>query len=196
MTAPSADLVLVNGVIETLDPGLGRTHALAVSGGRVVAVGEAAASLAPAAPEVVDLGGRYVMPGLLDVHNHHLIAGQMDLFELDAPPTLDLDGFLAVIAEYASGRGPDEWIVGGNWGSGLLPELNTPEALARLDAVTGGRPTLLKDDSKHNRWANSKALQLAAIGDATPNPEGGKILRDAAGRATGVLIEAGGVLVE
>ncbi|GER23152.1 amidohydrolase [Zafaria cholistanensis] len=196
MAAQSADLVLINGVIDTLDPELARTDALAVSAGRIVALGEEAAALAAGAAEVVDLEGRYVMPGLLDVHNHHMLAGQMDLFELDAPPTLGLDGFLEAIAAYASGLGPEEWVVGGNWGSGLLPELNTPEALARLDAATGGRPALLKDDSKHNRWANSKALELAGIGGGTPDPEGGQILRDASGRATGVLIEAGGVLVE
>ena len=196
MTAPSADLVLLNGVIDTLDPELGRTDALAVAGGRVVAVGAEAAALAPTAADVVDLQGGYVMPGLLDVHNHHMIAGQMDLFELDAPPTLDLDGLLAAVESYASGLSPEEWLVGGSWGSGLMNELNSAEALARLDAATGGRPALLKDDSKHNRWANSKALELAGIGEDTPDPEGGQILRDASGRATGVLIEAGGVLVE
>ncbi|GAA3679486.1 amidohydrolase [Arthrobacter ginkgonis] len=196
MTAPSADLVLINGVIETLDPELARTHALAVSGGRVLAVGAEAAALAAAAIEVVDLEGGYVMPGLLDVHNHHMIAGQMDLFELDAPPTLALDGLLAAVESHAAGLGPDEWVVGGSWGSGLLAELNDPQALARFDAATGGRPALLKDDSKHNRWANSKALELAGIDAATADPEGGQILRDGTGRATGVLIEAGGVLVE
>jgi len=196
MTAPSADLVLLNGVIDTLDPELGRTDALAVAGGRVVAVGAEAAALAPTAADVVDLQGGYVMPGLLDVHNHHMIAGQMDLFELDVPPTLDLEGLLAAVAGHSTGLGPEEWVVGGSWGSGLMNELNSAEALARLDAATGGRPALLKDDSKHNRWANSKALELAGIGEDTPDPEGGQILRDASGRATGVLIEAGGVLVE
>jgi predicted amidohydrolase YtcJ len=196
MASESAELLLVNGTIDTLDPAVPRTHALAASGGQILALGADAEALRGPDTEVVDLAGAYVMPGLLDVHNHHMVAGQMDLFELDAPPTLDLDGFLEAIAGYAAGLGPDDWVVGGSWGSGLLNSINTAEALARLDQATGGRPALLKDDSKHNRWANSKALELAGIGAATEDPEGGQILRDAAGRATGVLIEAGGVLVE
>lgn len=191
-----AELLLVNGTIETLEPSVPRTHTLAVVDGRVAALGDAAEALRGPSTEVVDLAGQYVMPGLLDVHNHHLVAGQMDLFELDAPPTLSLDEFLAAIEEYAAGLEADRWVIGGSWGSGLLSQINSPEALARLDAATGGRPALLKDDSKHNRWANSTALELAGIGSATPDPDGGQILRSADGRPTGVLIEAGGVLVE
>ncbi len=191
-----AELLLVNGVIDTLDPAGTRTSALAVKAGKVLATGtEAELSRGPGTA-VVDLQGAYVMPGLLDVHNHHMLAGQMDLFELDAPPSQTLEQFLASISDYATTLGPDEWITGGSWGSGLLGELNTPESLRRLDEATGGRPALLKDDSKHNRWANSRALELAGITDSTADPDGGQILRDAAGRATGVLIEAGGVLLE
>jgi len=191
-----ADLLLVNGVIDTLDPAGTRTSALAVKAGKVLAIGaEADASRGPDTA-VVDLQGAYVMPGLLDVHNHHMLAGQMDLFELDAPPSQSLEQFLASIGDHAGTLGPEEWITGGSWGSGLLAELNTPDALRRLDEAAGGRPALLKDDSKHNRWANSRALELAGITDSTPDPDGGQILRDAAGRATGVLIEAGGVLLE
>ena len=191
-----ADVVLFNGMIETLDPESPRTTAMAVRGGLIQALGERAEELRGPETLTVDLDGAFVMPGLMDVHNHHMIAGQMDLFELDAPPTLDLDGFLAAIASYAAGLEPDEWVVGGSWGSGLMNEMNSADALARLDAATGGRPALLKDDSKHNRWANSRALELAGIGAATPDPAGGQILRDESGAATGVLIEAGGVIVE
>lgn len=196
MASEYAELLLVNGTIDTLDAGTPRTHALAAAGGRIQALGAGAEALRGPDTAVVDLGGAYVMPGLLDVHNHHLLAGQMDLFELDAPPTLDLDGFLQAVADHAAALGPDEWVVGGSWGSGLLGGINTAAALARLDEAAGGRPALLKDDSKHNRWASSRALELAGIGGGTPDPDGGRILRDGAGRATGVLIEAGGVLVE
>ncbi|WP_120520999.1 amidohydrolase [Arthrobacter celericrescens] len=196
MSEHHADLLLINGVIDTLDPAGTRTSTLAVKAGQVLATGtEAGLSRGPGTA-VVDLQGAYVMPGLLDVHNHHMLAGQMDLFELDAPPSLTLDQFIASIGDYAATLGPDEWVTGGSWGSGLLGELNTPEALRRLDVATGGRPGLLKDDSKHNRWANSRALELAGITDTTADPDGGQILRDDAGRATGVLIEAGGVLLE
>lgn len=196
MRETEAELLLVNGTIDTLAGAVPRTDALAVVEGKVAALGEEALALRGAGTAVVDLEGAYVMPGLLDVHNHFFLAGQMDLFELDAPPTLSLSEFLEAIAEYAAALPEDGWVIGGSWGSGLLGEINAPEALARLDAATGGRPALLKDDSKHNRWASSHALELAGIGKDTPDPEGGQILRDTSGRPTGTLIEAGGVLVE
>lgn len=191
-----ADLLLINGVIDTLDHAHPRVSALAVKAGKVHSVGLAAEAAAGPGTTVIDLGGGYVMPGLLDVHNHHMIAGQMDLFELNEPPTRTLDELLSAVADQAKRLAQDEWVVGGSWGSGLLAELNSADALARFDAATGGRPALLKDDSKHNRWANSRALELAGISDGTPDPDGGQIMRDASGRVTGVLIEAGGVLVE
>ncbi|MHC6591576.1 amidohydrolase [Arthrobacter sp. C152] len=192
----TADLLLTNGVIDTLHEDRPRVTSLAVKDGKVHAIGAAAEAAAGRGTEIVDLGGAYVMPGLLDVHNHHMLAGQMDLFELNEAPTRSLDDFLTAIAEYANTLGPDEWVIGGSWGSGLLGELNSTETLARFDAATGGRPVILKDDSKHNRWVNSRGLELAGIDGHTPDPEGGQIIRDAAGRPTGVLIEAGGVLVE
>jgi predicted amidohydrolase YtcJ len=191
-----ADLLLINGVIDTLDPTHSRVGSLAVKGGKVHSFDAGAEAAAGPGTSVIDLEGRYVMPGLLDVHNHHMLAGQMDLYELNEPPTHTLDELLNAVADRANRLAPDEWVIGGSWGSGLMSELNSPEALARLDAATGGRPAVLKDDSKHNRWANSRALELSGIGDGTPDPEGGQILRDPSGRATGVLIEAGGVLVE
>jgi predicted amidohydrolase YtcJ len=196
MNSTPADLLLVNGVIDTLMTEVPRTSVMAVRDGKIAGLGADAEGMRGPETIMVDLEGAYVMPGLLDVHNHHMLAGQMDLFELDVPPTLSLDELLEAVALWSEGLGPDEWVVGGSWGAGLLGEINTAQALARLDAATGGRPALLKDDSKHNRWANSRALELTGIDDTTVDPEGGQILRDASGRATGVLIEAGGVLAE
>lgn len=196
MLENTADLVLVNGTIATLDPTHPRVSKLAVKDGKVLALGQDADRVSGPATRVIDLNGSYMMPGLLDVHNHHMVAGQMDLFELNEPPVLPIDQLLAKVSQYAEGLGPEEWVVGGSWGSGLLAAINSAEALARFDAATHGRPAILKDDSKHNRWANSLALALAGIDMGTPDPEGGQILRDESGKATGVLIEAGGVLVE
>lgn len=196
MAENPADLLFINGTIDTLTDRQPRVSALAVRDGRIAGLGDGATKLRDEGTTVVDLQGAYVMPGLLDVHNHHMLAGQMDLFELNAPPTLGLAELLEAVAAHAAELGPDEWVVGGSWGSGLLGEIDSADARARLDAATGGRPALLKDDSKHNRWANSRALELAGIDGATADPEGGEILRDAAGRATGVLLEAGGGMVE
>lgn len=196
MLENTADLVLVNGTIATLDTAQPLVSKLAVKDGKVLALGDDAELARGPQTRIVDLDGSFLMPGLLDVHNHHMVAGQMDLFELNVPPFLKLDELLAEVSRYAEGLGPDEWVIGGSWGSGLLSEINSAETLARFDAATQGRPAVLKDDSKHNRWANSLALKLAGIAAETPDPEAGQILRDATGQATGVLIEAGGVLVE
>lgn len=191
-----ADLLLINGVIDTLHQEHPRVASLAVKAGKVHSLGSSAEAAAGPGTTIIDLEGAYVMPGLLDVHNHHMLAGQMDLFELNEAPNKSLDDLLSAVEEYAKRLGPEEWVIGGSWGSGLLAELNSVETLARFDAATAGRPAILKDDSKHNRWANSRALELAGIDERTADPDGGHIMRDSSGHATGVLIEAGGVLVE
>ena len=191
-----ADLLLINGVIDTLHQEHPRVASLAVKAGKVHSLGSSAEAAAGPGTTIIDLEGAYVMPGLLDVHNHHMLAGRMDLFELNEVPTKSLDELLDAITKHAERLGQDEWVIGGSWGSGLLAELNSVDTLARFDAATGGRPAVLKDDSKHNRWANSRALELAGIDEGTADPDGGHIMRDSSGHATGVLIEAGGVLVE
>ena len=127
MVSQQADLLLINGVIDTLDPRTPRTDALAVCAGKVLATGKEALQSRGPSTSVLDLAGGYVMPGLLDVHNHHMLAGQMDLFELDVPPTLDLDSLLAAVAGYSATLGPDEWLVGGSWGAGLMQEISRSE---------------------------------------------------------------------
>lgn len=192
----TAELILHNGTIETMDT-QGRIHSsLAIKDGRILALGDAVAASMGAETQVIDLGGAYVLPGLHDVHNHHMLAGQQTLFELNASPSLSLDDFLAAITEYCATLSPDAWVVGGSWGSGMMKEISTVEARQRLDEATGGRPALLKDDSKHNHWANTLALELAGLSRHTPDPDGGQILHDANGEVTGVLIEAGGVVLE
>lgn len=185
--------VFTAGQIETLDPAVGRVGALAVEDGRVVAHGERAEAMKGGA-EVVDLGP-FAMPGLIDVHNHHAVAGQIDLFEFQTAPTASLDEILAALGRYVEGSGESGWIIGGSWGSGLHEQLQAPGVRERFDEVTAGRPLMLRDDSKHNRFANSEALRRAGIDASTPNPPGGEILRTA-GEPNGVLLEAGGLMVE
>lgn len=127
----TADLLLINGLIDTLDDEHPRVTALAVKAGKVLALGSSAEDAAGPGTDIIDLKGAYVMPGLLDVHNHHMLAGQMDLFELNEVPNKSLDDLLTAVANYAKSLGPDEWLIGGSWGSGLLSELNSVEKRAR-----------------------------------------------------------------
>ncbi|MER7013789.1 amidohydrolase [Saccharopolyspora sp. NPDC000359] len=192
----TADLILTGATVCTVDSGRPWASDLAIAGGTVLVVGDRdeVARHRGAGTEVVDLGGAFVMPGLVDVHNHHALAGMADLFELSVDPAADLPGVLAAVAERAGESGPDEWVVGGSWGSHLIGELSRDAALRALDEASGGRPVLLSDDSHHNRWANSRALRLAGIGAHTADPDGGSIVRDPdTGRPTGLLLERAGI---
>lgn len=191
----TADLVLTGGVIDTLAPGVGRTDALAVRAGRVIAHGAAARDLAGRA-HTVDLGGAYAMPGLIDAHNHHWLAGQTELYEFQVSSAAPFEDVLEAVRVAAAATPVDHWLVGGSWGSGLLDRLDSPEALAQLDTAAGGRAVMLRDDTKHNRWVSSAALHAAGIDAHTVDPAGGRILRDPSGVPTGVLFEAAGALVE
>ncbi|HET7867230.1 MAG TPA: amidohydrolase [Burkholderiaceae bacterium] len=192
-----SDYLIRNAAICTMDARQPWAEALAVRDGRLASVGslEQARAAMPGAPEI-DLRGRMVMPGLIDVHNHFVFAGRAELYETLFPPILSLEKVLELVRVAAAGKAPGEWIVGGIWGGGLLAEL-TPAARRALDAAAGGRPVMLRDDSHHNRWASSAALALAGIGADTPNPPGGEIVRDpATGEATGLLKEGASALVE
>lgn len=191
------DYLVRNAAVYTLDPRQPWVEALAVRDGRLAAVGSLAQarSAVPGAREI-DVRGRMVMPGLIDVHNHFVFAGRAELYEILFPPTLPLAQVLDLVRAAAASKAPGEWIVGGIWGGGLLSEL-TPAARRALDEAAGGRPVMLRDDSHHNRWASSAALALAGIDAATPNPPGGEIMRDpATGEATGLLKEGASALVE
>lgn len=194
-----AELVLAHGRIYTADPASPWAEAVAIGGGRLLAVGSDASVLALAGPEtrVRDLGGAFVMPGLVDVHNHHALAGRTDLFELSIPAGASVEEILAAVRDYAAGLPADAWVTGGAWGSTLRSQLSTDAARARLDEASGGRPVMLMEDSRHNRWANTRALELAGITASSDPGEGGVIELDAvSGRPTGVLLESAGLPVE
>jgi len=164
-----------------------------VAEGRLLAVGTDDEVRATAGPdtEILDLGGAAVVPGLVDVHNHHLMAGEADLFQLAFPPTAGLDEVLEAVRAYAAGLGPDEWVVGEAFGSVLLDDFARAETRARFDEAAGGRAVVLTDDSHHNRFANSAALAAAGIRSDTPDPAQGRIVRDAeTGEPTGLLMES------
>ncbi|PPK66539.1 amidohydrolase [Actinokineospora auranticolor] len=189
----AADLILTNATVYTVDSARPWATSVAIKDGRVVALDDDAQE----ATRVVDLGGAFVMPGLVDVHNHHALAGRAALFELTFGGEAGFDDILAAVRAWASRLGPDEWVVGGAWASTLVDTTSRESARRALDEAAGGRPVALMDDSRHNRWVSTRALELAGITKDTPDPDGGVIVRDqATGELTGVLLEAAGVPVE
>lgn len=196
--ADGASLLLCNGAIYTLDPNRPWAEAMAIRNGRIAAVGSEAEARAAVPPgtRVVDLQGRMAMPGIVDVHNHFLWAGRAELYETNFAPVLTLKQVLDQVRHAAAKQPADGWVVGGIWGSGLLPEL-TPAARRSLDEAAGNRPVMLRDDSHHNRWVSTAALRLAGINADTPDPVNGQIVRDpATGEPTGLLLESASSLVE
>lgn len=193
------ELIFHNGKVFTADAAASRAEAMAVAGGTIVAVGSDldVKSLAGPGARMVDLGGGMLLPGIVDVHNHHLRGGQADLYELKLLPTMSFDAVLEAVRARCATTKPGEWVFGGIWGSQLVEVIGRASSLAALDAVSGAHPVMLRDDSQHNRWVNSRALELIGINDSTPDPQDGQILRDAETRAaTGLLLERASGLAE
>jgi len=185
--APPADLVLVSAKVWTGDPARPEAHALAVQGGRIVAVGTNAEieKWKGAKTTVVDGKGRRVVPGFIDCHTHMSMGG-LDLLALDLRKTKDPAEFTSMVAAYAKKQPAGIWLTDGAWDH----EQWTPPTLptkALLDPATGDHPTCLSRQDGHMMVCNSLALKLAGIDRNTPDPPGGVIVRDASGNPTGVL---------
>jgi predicted amidohydrolase YtcJ len=163
--------------------------------GKIIAVGSPkdVAARAPQAKHV-DMAGRTVLPGLIDAHGHVFGLGAM-LTQLDLSATTSLQQALGAIAEYARANPRGAWLRGRGWNQENWKLGRFPTA-RELDGVVAERPVWLERVDGHAGWANSRALALAGITDKTPDPAGGKIVRDADGHATGVLVDAAKGLME
>jgi len=184
-----ADLLLVNGDFYTVDPQLGRVQALAIADGRILAAGteEEVRKWAGPQTKVMDLGGRFVIPGFNDAHVHFGSGGLRHL-RVEVEGTRSLKEFQDRIRARLSEFKPGEWVTGRGWDHSLWQENRVPTK-ADLDAVSTEHPMLFGRIDGHSAVANSLALELAGITRDTPNPEGGEIMRDAGGEATGWLKE-------
>ena len=156
--------------------------------GRIVAVGGDELSAAAADDDRrIDGSGRTVIPGLVDAHAH--VAGLGFLKSgLDVTGIATLADTVAAIGDYARSHPHTGWIRGRGWNQVLWPTKKFPTA-AHIDAIVQDRPVWLRRIDGHAGWANSAALRLAGIDDDTPDPVGGKIIRDRNGHATGVFID-------
>ncbi|MBO6901196.1 MAG: amidohydrolase [Rhizobiaceae bacterium] len=194
-----ADLIVRNGRIYTVDDKRSWASAMAVRGGRILAVGDNAAVDPHKASDTreLDLQGRMAMPGIVDVHNHLMLGGQAELFELRFSSLSSPEEIFAKVREAAENSPEGKWIIGQQWGSDMWPELNTVKALAALDEASLGRPVMLRDDTYHNRWVNSEAMRITGLTADSPDPDQGGLGRDAeTGALTGMMIEAASGLVE
>ncbi len=195
-----ADLVLVNGRIYTGDPGLPWCQALAVARGRIVARGERAdvEHLIGAQTKVMDLGGRFAMPGLYDMHTHPDLAlapryaEDLDIGIVDPTPDQVRDAIMAYAAKH-----PDrEWIYGQYFVRYTFRQAGLVPGKDWLDTVMPDRPVALLDRMWGTMMVNSEALRRAGITNETPDPANGYLERDpVSGEPTGLLIDGAYALI-
>ena len=188
-TAVTADLILLNGKIITVDAQDTIGQAVAIAGGRILKVGgdQEIAALAGPQCRTIDLKGKTVTPGLIDSHYHLMYYGQQfwpSYLNIREPEVHGKADLLRVVGERAQQLNKGEWI-SGNQGFHLLPG----ETLDRwdLDQVAPDNPVYLRQGSGQYSVVNSLALQIAGIDANMPNPESSMILHDSRGEPTGVL---------
>jgi len=191
------ELVLYNANIITMDPALPRAQAVAVAGGRFLAVGanDEVRPLATALTRSLDLEGRTAVPGFIDAHTHPAVAGRMHLRMVDCNLP-SIDAIIAAIRQRAALTPPGSWVMGFKYDDTKTSE---GRALTRqdLDGAAPGHPVFVEHRGGHTAYLNSLAFEKAGVSEASADPPGGQFSRDpATGRLTGRVAERAKDLVE
>ena len=196
-----ADLVLVGGRIVTMDAARPEAEALAARGQELVAVGSEkdVRRLIGPETEVIDLGGALAVPGLIDAHAHFFGVGRAKM-QLDLRSAADFDEIVTMVAAAVAEAERGQWILGRGWHQEKWRSAPDPNVSGlpyhdALSAVSPENPVMLTHASGHATMVNGLALEMAGIDDRTADPPGGEIVRDASGRAIGVLRETAEDLV-
>ncbi len=198
----TADLVLRNGRILTLDAALPEAQALAARNGAIVAVGSNADMdrFVGSNTQVIDLGGQLAIPGFIEGHGHFNNIGEGKM-NLELMNTKSWNEIVQMVAQAVEKAKPGQWIIGRGWhqekwSSTPQPNVEGFPTHASLDKVAPNNPVILTHASGHASFANLKALELSGITAQTQNPEGGEILKDKSGNPTGLLRELASRLIK
>lgn len=191
----TADLLLLNGNVYTVDSAQSRAEAIAVKDGKILKVGSTTEieKYRGDETEVIDLEGQFVMPGFIEGHGHFNGLGK-SLINLNFLRSKSWGEIVDAVAERAKTAEPGEWIVGRGWHQEKWTEPLERQVLGypyhdALSAVSPDNPVLLRHASGHGSFANAKAMELAGINAETPDPFGGEIVRDSRGEAIGMFEE-------
>ena len=194
--APRASLVLRGGSVVTVDESKPRAEAVAVRNDRIMAVGsnEEISKLIGPQTEVIELNGQMAMPGFIEGHGHFLAVGFARI-QLDLNNVAGWDDIVRMVGEAAKKAPAGRWIFGRGWHQAkwnAVPEPNVDGVPIHtaLSQVSPNNPVFLGHASGHAAFVNAKAMAMAGIDKDTPDPAGGTIVRDARGRATGLLRES------
>lgn len=188
--AEQADVIFTNGIVWTGDPAQPRAEALAIKGGRILALGATRdiARLAGSSTRRVDLAGRLMIPGFIDNHTH-FVSGGFQLLGIDLRIARTQEEFARTIGVRAAAS-PGRWITGGDWDHDAWPGGALPSK-ELVDPLTPSTPVFVQRYDGHMALANTVALKAAGITPETPDPPGGTIVRDVStGAPTGILKDA------
>lgn len=194
-TQPTATTYFFNGTIYSMDESSSQYTAMIVENGRITELGGDRINDRIAGSDFtsVDLDGRYVFPGFLEGHGHFMSLGEV-VCGLDISGMASWEKVLEKVVLYAASELDTSWILGKGWHPNHWDSL--PENLTEgypdnkeLSRLFPERPVILQHSSFHALMANQKALELAGLTNATPDPEGGRIVRDESGNLTGILEE-------
>ena len=185
----TADLIIVNGKVHTVDDANRVVQAVAIGGNTIITVGtnDEIKSVSGPATRVIDAHGATVAPGFNDSHVHFLSGGR-SLSDVDLAGLTTLRQVQDKIRVFAADKPADAWIKGRGWLYSPFP--NASPTRAQLDEVVPDRPAVMTCYDGHSVWVNSRVLALAGITKATKDPVNGVIVRDANGEPTGHLKES------
>ncbi|NUO01868.1 MAG: amidohydrolase [Saprospiraceae bacterium] len=194
-SSDTADIILINGNIYTVDAAKPRVEAIAIKGDRIVKTGTTAEieRMKGEKTEVVDLNGQFVMPGFIEGHGHFSGLGA-SLMNLNFLKSKSWNEIVQAVGEKAKSTKPGAWITGRGWHQEKWTEPLDQQEQGYpyhdlLSEASPDHPVLLRHASGHSLFANKKAMELAGISAETPDPSGGRIVRNARGEAIGVFEE-------
>jgi len=194
-----ADLILTGAQVYTANPNALFAEALAIRNGKILAVGQTfeIMRLKGKKTKTMNLKGKQVLPGFIDNHNHIFEAASEAGGTCELSPEATLSEQIPYLQDCLKNSVPEQWIIG--WGHTIDLTLSEDEQytpLEIIDQVFRDRPVIIMEQTSHSMWVNSIALQLAGISPDTPDPQGGKIMKDLhTGELLGILIDNAGDIV-
>jgi predicted amidohydrolase YtcJ len=196
-TKDTADTILTNGVIYTIDDSNTIAQAVAIKGDKILFVGsdaDAKAHIGPAT-KVVDLKGKVVLPGMVDSHVHRAGTALTELYDIYLYEETTKEGTLAAIKEFIDANPELDVYWGAGFSVGMAGNPRGPKA-EWLDEICADKPIILTSNDGHNKWLNSKALEMNGITKDTVEPTGGTIQKDpVTGELWGTLTDASSLII-
>ncbi|MDW3647330.1 MAG: amidohydrolase [Bacteroidia bacterium] len=198
----TADLILFNGKILTVDSAHPQVEAIATAEDKIIALGSLSDLSAYKGPDtrMIDLQGQLAIPGLIEGHGHYMRLGQT-LMALDLRYAKSWEEIVDMVAKKVQEVDEGDWILGWGWHQEKWEQKPVPsfEGLPyhhSLSKISPNNPVMLSHTSGHGEFINAKAMEMAGITEETPNPEGGEIVRDEEGKALGMLRESAAQFID